>query len=150
MLDCRPNDLSAWDRAAVLQGVQHPGQQTDSDLRRCQADLQVGRGRVAQHWNRERAATGREVHTTAAGRRWRLLDCAPPKPTALQGRGHNARLPLTVLLAGWKQGQVQVCVSYLCCDCISENHLKEKGIKKKEMSMENPCFQLGFRRDNWV
>lgn len=104
----RPKDLSTWDRAPMLQGVLHPGQPAEADLWGCQARLQDGWRRVAQHWNGERAATDGEVHTAATGWRWRLLDRAPPQPTSVQSRDHKPRLPLTVLLAGWKQGQVQV------------------------------------------
>ncbi len=115
----RPKDLSARYRAPMLQGVLHPGQQAEADLWGCQAGLQVGWRRLAQHWDRKRAATDGEVHKTAAGWRWKLLDRAPPQPTALQGGDRKPRLPLAVLLAGWKQGQVQVFLTFLtfCCLC---------------------------------
>lgn len=112
----RPNNLPEWDTAPMLQGVLHPGQQAKTDLWRCQAGLQVRWRWAAQHWNRKRAATDREVHTTAAAWRWRLLDWAPLHPTTPHGRDHKPRLPLAVLLAGWEQGQVQVFLSL--CECI--------------------------------
>lgn len=104
----RPKDLPPRDRASMLQGVLHPGQQAEVDLWGCQAGLQVGWRGVAQHWNRKWAASDRKVHTTATRWRWRLLDWPPPQPAALQGRNQQPGLPLSVLLAGWKQGQVQV------------------------------------------
>lgn len=104
----RSKDLSARNRASMLQGVLHPGQQAEADLWGCQAGLQVGRRRAAQHRNGERAAVDRKVHTSAAGWRRRLLDRSPSQPTATPGWDHKPRLPLTILLAGWKQGQVQV------------------------------------------
>lgn len=104
----RPEDLSAWDGAPVLQGDLHPGQQAEADFRGCPADLQAGWRRPAQYRDGEGAAADGEVHTAAACWRWRLLDRASTQPTTPQAGGLQSRMPLTVLLDGWKQGQVQV------------------------------------------
>lgn len=108
----RPDYLSEWDTATMLQGVLLPGEQTKADFWGCQEGLQVRRRWAAQHWNRKRAAADREVHTKAAAWRWRLLDWAPSQPTGPQGRDHKPRLLLPVLLVGWKQGWVQVFLSF--------------------------------------
>lgn len=147
----RPKNLSAGDWAPVLQGVIRPGQQAETDLWGCQAGLQDGWRRAAQHRDRKRAAADREVHRTAAGwGRW-LLDWAPSQP-ALPGRDHKPGLSLTVLLVGWKQGQVQVffsCVFFsfhsLCMNMFEwisgkgmRNHKGEGSLKTKA---EKGCSQ---------
>lgn len=126
----RSKDMPTRNRASMLQGVLHPGQQAEADLWGCQAGLQVGRRRAAQHWNGGRAALGRALHSSAPGWRWRLLDRSPSQPAAAQAGDHESRLPLTVLLAGWKQSQVQVSViiSFLCsvicsfCQSLKRNY----------------------------
>lgn len=100
---CRSKDLSAWDRAPVLQGVLHPRQPPEADLRGCQPGLQDGRRRAAQHPNGRRAAADRAVHPSAAGRRRRLLDRPPPQSGAPLGWCEPG-MPVPVLLAGWEQG----------------------------------------------
>lgn len=100
---CRSKDLSAWDRAPLLQGVLRPWQPTQVDLRGSQSGLQNGRRRAAQHRNGKRAAADREVHPSAPGCRWRLLDRPPAQSRALPG-WHKPSMPLPVLLAGWQQG----------------------------------------------
>lgn len=106
----RSEDLPPRNRASMLQGVLHPGQQAEADLWGCQAGLQVGRRRAAQHRNGGRAALDRALHSSAPGWGRRLLDRPPSQPTAAQAGDHEPRLPLTVLLARWKQSQVQVFV----------------------------------------
>lgn len=100
----RAKNMPERDTASVLQGVLHPRQQAKADLWGCQTGLQVGRRRAAKHRDGKWAATDREVHTKAGAWRWRLLDRAPSQPATLQRRDVKPRLPLAVLLAGWKQG----------------------------------------------
>lgn len=109
----RPNDLPEREGETVLQGVPHrPGRQTETHLRRRQTVLRSRWWSAAQYRNREWAAADREVHPAAAGWRCRLLDCSPSWSTAQHGGDHQPRLSLTLLLAGWKQGQDQVCLSF--------------------------------------
>lgn len=100
---CRSKDLPAWDRASLLQGVLHPWQPTQADLRGCQSGLQNGRRRAAQHRNGKRAAADREVHPSAPGCRWRLLDRPAAQSRPLPG-WRQPSMPLPVLLAGREQG----------------------------------------------